>query len=289
MQSAGLPVTAKLTGAKQLAVMNRRMHRRAMTGGAEMTVLRMGFLLGMIALGFHAVAEPVFVAGAEDGQGFLRQRDGVCYLVTPQHVLGGAREASLTGNLALSHEAVLQRSYDPDLAILRVAGRIECPGRFPDGGALEALLSQTGEGRLVSRSASGALFHTPVEIIAADERFLRVRARAGETLFRGLSGSPMMIGGSTAGMLQSVDADSGIGTVLRQDYMNRLLGSWFPEVRSQSRPVIRREVEPVVPTNDPDGLILRPGAEAPRSRPALSGDVMPARPLPVPEEETKDP
>ena len=176
----------------------------------------------------EAAAQPVFVAGAEDGQGFLRQRGEACYLVTPQHVVGLARKAALTGDRAERYSATLERSYDPDLAILRVAGLSGCPTRFPDGGALDRLLQATSQARLASRSNSGAVRQTPIEIIASDERYIRIRVRNGEPLFRGMSGSPLMIGGSTAGMLQSVNADSGIGTVLRQDYLSRVLESWFP-------------------------------------------------------------
>ncbi len=226
------------------------------------------------------VAQPVFVAGAEDGQGFLRQRGSECYLVTPQHVLGPAREAELVGNRAERHAALLERSYDPDLAILRVPGKTGCPTRFPDGVALERLLQNTTQARLVSRSASGAVRQTNVAIIASDERFIRVRAEADERLFRGMSGSPLMIGGSTAGMLQSVDADSGTGTVLRQDYMSRVLQSWFPEVSTRRRPVITGEVQPLLPTNDVEGLIVDPDSDPVRMQPTISGEVRPTRPLP---------
>ena len=240
-----------------------------------------GLTLTLLLLAGNAGAQPVFVAGEEDGQGFLRQRGNTCYLVTPQHVLGQAREAVLTGDRAERHSAVLERSYDPDLAILRVAGLSDCLARFPDGGALDRLLQSTSEARLVSRSNSGAVRQTPIEIIASDERYIRVRARNGEALFRGMSGSPLMIGASTAGMLQSVDADSGTGTVLRQDYMSRVLESWFPEVTVRSRPYITNEVRPTVPTNDAGGLIAGPDSEAVRTRPAISGGVQPARPLPT--------
>ena len=186
-------------------------------------------ILTLLLLAGEASAQPVFVKGAEDGQGFLRQRGNACYLVTPQHVLGQAREAVLTGDRAQRHKAVLERSYDPDLAILRIETLDDCPTRFPDGGALDQLLQATSEARLVSRSDSGAVRQVSTEIIASDERFIRIRAENGERLFRGMSGSPLMIGGSTAGMLQTVNADNGTGMVLRQDYMSRVLESWFPE------------------------------------------------------------
>lgn len=237
-------------------------------------------ILTLLLLAGEAIAQPVFVAGDEDGQGFLRQRGDACYLVTPQHVLGRAREAVLTGDRAERHSATLERNYDPDLAILRVASLSGCPTRFPDGGALDRLLQATSEARLVSRSNSGAIRQTPIEIIASDERFIRVRAKNGDPLVRGMSGSPLMIGGSTAGMLQSVDADSGTARVLRQDYMSRVLESWFPEVTVRSRPYITNEVLPAIPTNDADGLIADPDSDLIRTRPAISGDVQPARPLP---------
>ena len=238
-----------------------------------------GLILVLLLAG-EAAAQPVFVSGDEDGQGFLRQRSNDCYLITPQHVLGQARQATLVGDRAERHSAMLERSYEPDLAILRVPGLSGCPSRFPDGGALDRLLQGGSEARLVSRSSSGAVRQTPVEIIASDERFIRVRAQNGEPLFRGMSGSPLMIGGSTAGMLQSVDADSGTGTVLRQDYMSRVLESWFPKNVVHTTARISGEVHPTIPTNDASGLIADPGSNPPRTRPAISGDVQPARPLP---------
>lgn len=238
-----------------------------------------GVFIFLLVLSMQAAAEPVFVQSQEDGQGFLRQRGSDCYLITPQHVLGPERSAELVGERAEQHQGILERSYDPDLAILRVPDRSDCPSRFPDGGALRELLRNTSSARLLTRSASGAVRQTGVEIIASDERFIRIRARSGERLFRGMSGSPLMIGGSTAGMLQSVDADSGTGTVLRQDYMSRVLESWFPETIVRSRPYITNEVRPAVPTNDADGLIADPNSNPTRTRPAISAEVQPARPL----------
>ena len=238
-------------------------------------------ILILLLLAGEVSAQPVFVKGAEDGQGFLRQRGNACYLVTPQHVLGQVREAVLIGDRAERHSAVLERSYDPDLAILRVAGLSHCPARFPDGGALDRLLHATSEARLVSRSNSGAVRQVPTKIIASDERFIRIRAENGERLFRGMSGSPLKIGESTAGMLQTVNADSGTGMVLRQDYMGRILESWFPEFTVRSKPYITKEVRPTVPTNDAGGLIANPDSEPERTRPAISRGVQPARPLPT--------
>ena len=239
-------------------------------------------ILTLLLLAGETIAQPVFVAGDEDGQGFLRQRGDACYLVTPQHVLGRAREAVLTGDRAERHSATLERSYDPDLAILRVAGLSGCPTRFPDGGALDRLLQATSEARLVSRSNSGAMRQTSIEIIASDERYIRIRARSGEPLFRGMSGSPLMIGGSTAGMLQSVDADSGTGTVLRQDYISRVLASWFSD-RQESKPSIltmNPTLDPTTESNDVDGLIRQSGPTEPRHRSVLPGHLTPIDPLP---------
>jgi len=239
-----------------------------------------GLILILSLLGGTATAQPVFVQGDEDGQGFLRQRGNDCYLVTPQHVLGQAREAVLTGDRAQRHNATLERSYDPDLAILRIDTLDDCPTRFPDGGALNRLLNQSTKARLSTRSSSGALQQVAVEILGSDDRFIRVRGANGEQLFRGMSGSPLMIGGSTAGMLQTVNADNGTGMVLRQDHMSRVLESWFPKTVIQSRPYITNGVRPTVPTNDAGGLIAGPGSNPPRTRPAISGEVQPDRPLP---------
>lgn len=240
-----------------------------------------GLILTLLLLAGKAAAQPVFVAGDEDGQGFLRQRGEACYLVTPQHVLGQAREAVLTGDRAERHRALLERSYDPDLAILRVAELSDCPSRFPDGGALDRLLQASSTARLVSRSGSGAVRQTAVEIIASDERFIRVRAQAGGNLFRGMSGSPLMIGGSTAGMLQSVDADNGTGTVLRQDYMSRVLASWFPRQHEVKPAVLigNPTLTPTMESNDVGGLINESIPDSPRSRQVLPGRLVPIEPL----------
>jgi len=239
-----------------------------------------GLILILSLLGGTATAQPVFVQGDEDGQGFLRQRGNDCYLVTPQHVLGQARQAVLIGDRAQRHNATLERSYDPDLAILRIDTLDDCPTRFPDGGALNRLLNQSTKARLSTRSSSGALQQVAVEILGSDDRFIRVRGANGEQLFRGMSGSPLMIGGSTAGMLQTVNADNSTGMVLRQDHMSRVLESWFPEVTVKSRPYITRDVHPAIPTNDAAGLIIDAQDATNRSRPVISGGVQPARPLP---------
>ena len=230
-------------------------------------------------------AQPVFVSADEDGQGFLRQRGNDCYLVTPQHVLGQSRSAEMIAERAERFSADLQRTYDPDLAIMRVAGKTGCPTRFPDGGALEQLIHSDRSMRLATRSAGGALRYTNVEVIGSDDRFILIAPKSGERLFRGLSGSPLMIGGSTAGMLQTVDAERGTGRVLRQDYLSRVLESWFPENSVRSRPAISAEVHPTIPTNDATGLIVEPDDDTAWPRPAISGEVRPARPLPIPEKD----
>lgn len=245
----------------------------------------MRFALLFLIMTSHAAAEPVFVSGDEDGQGFLRQRGSDCYLMTPKHVVGGAREATVVGERAERRRAILERVYDPDLAILRILGKTGCPTRFPDGGALGRLLLSDRSARVVSRSQSGTTRYTPVEIIGSDDRFILIRPASNERIFQGLSGSPLMIGGSTAGMLQSVDSEQGTGRVLRQDYMARVLKSWFPGSGGSSRPHIKNEVEPTIPTNDPGGLIRGNDKDSPPSRPAISGEIIPSRPLPEIEQE----
>src|SRR6056297_2037620 len=169
------------------------------------------FLILMALLVSMASANPVFVAGDQDGQGFLLQRESDCYLITAQHLLGEAREAILVDDRSARHHALLERTAEPGLAILRVPGIGGCASSFPDGGELDRLLQTTGEARLTYRTNSGAISSIGVEIIASDERYIRVRAENSERLYRGIIGSPLMIGDSTAGMLQSVDADSGTG------------------------------------------------------------------------------
>lgn len=229
-----------------------------------------------------ATAQPVFVSGDQEGQGFLRKRDSECYLVTLQHVLGQAREARLTGDRAKRYKALLERKYEPDLAILRVPNLSDCPNRFPDGGALDHLLQSGNQARLISRNRSGILRQIAVEIIAFDELFIGVRAKQGEHIFRGMSGSLLMLGGSTAGILQSFDLQSGTGTILRQDYVGRYLESWFPKDQNVKRkiPIANSALHPIIPTNDSDGLIKPPTQMVLQKPKILPEHLTPIDPLP---------
>jgi len=235
---------------------------------------------------FPLYGEPVFVKSDEDGQGMLRSRQGVCYLITPAHVLGEARQAQVTGGRMLQSQALLERMYEPDLAIMRVTGEMHgCDLRFADGQALERLLAGgVADGYLLLRSEAGTVRRTDVTIQAFDERFLRIIPEDGVALMRGMSGSTLYLGGTVGGMLLSVNAENQWGTVLRQDYLNALVSSYFPASATSSRPnVLSRDVIPTLDGNDVDGFIAEPAAGATSGRAVIRGDVQPVRPVQTPE------
>lgn len=160
----------------------------------------------------------------EVGQAWLARSGGRCLAVLPLHVAAETSVPSLLreGSAGLRGEATEVVDLGDDAAVALLAGGITADCGFTLGSIsrnVSRRLRDGGLGTLRSVNGDGTLGRLSVSIVDDDgERFLRVLPTAqGERLRKGLSGSLLMVEDQPVGMLLSVHARSGVGTVLRTD------------------------------------------------------------------------
>lgn len=172
----------------------------------------------------------VFLKAAEQGQGILRSRGGECFVLTPEHVVGGASSVAVISEFRREGSAQVEATFPGDLALLRVdpTPPMPCPGPWDSAEKLQDRLASSSEATLESRNEDGSLQRRFVRVTSHDSRYITVRPTvAADALFRGLSGSLLRIAGTPAGMLLRVDAESGEGIVLREDHLSDVVRSFF--------------------------------------------------------------
>jgi len=177
-----------------------------------------------------------FVEAGEIGQGFLLKRLDACYLITPEHVVNDAFFASVTaGNAERSlGDATAIQTLGYDLAILGVTGNAQhaCGIDYASfvSATSEVLKSLKSASQLsVSTiSADGARVLTPANIASVDLLRLYIQPTDANTPFmQGMSGSLVFAGNTPVGMLQSVDANTSQGVVLRIDRLLETINPFF--------------------------------------------------------------
>lgn len=177
-----------------------------------------------------------FVEAGEIGQGFLVKRLDACYLITPEHVVNDAFFASVTaGNAERSRgDATAIQTLGYDLAILGVTGNAQraCGVDYASfvsatSDVLKSLKSAT-QLSVSTISADGARVLTPANIASVDLLRLYIQPSDANTpLMQGMSGSLVFAGNTPVGMLQSVDASTSQGAVLRIDRLLETINPFF--------------------------------------------------------------
>ncbi|RUO49337.1 hypothetical protein [Pseudidiomarina donghaiensis] len=177
-----------------------------------------------------------FVEAGEIGQGFLLKRLDACYLITPEHVVNDAFFASVTaGNAQRSRgDATAIQTLGYDLAILGVTGNAQrqCGIDYASfvsatTDVLKSLKSAT-QLSVSTISADGARVLTPANIASVDLLRLYIQPTDANTpLMQGMSGSLVFAGNTPVGMLQSVDANTSQGVVLRIDRLLETINPFF--------------------------------------------------------------
>ena len=151
-----MPATVA-SGATTRARIRRRRARRAL-------------LLVALATAAPALAAtpPVFVEARENGQGLLRERNGECFVVTPEHVVAGSEEITVVAPGG-SMRARMDTTFGADVAVRsRVVdrGRFGCGHAWDEGADLDALLTDATDGVLVTTTQTGAVPRRFVRIVA---------------------------------------------------------------------------------------------------------------------------
>lgn len=172
----------------------------------------------------QAVVTTQDASALEIGQAFLAHHGGQCYAILPTHVVTEAGRPALRreGTQGLLGESIDHADLGDDLSLARVAGGIssDCgTSALSIRRAVERLLQQGRLGTLRSVNGDGTVAQLGVTIVDDDGRgTLRVQpTHQGNPIRKGLSGSLLLIDGVSVGMLLSVNARSGIGTVVRID------------------------------------------------------------------------
>jgi hypothetical protein len=219
--------------------------------GTIFAVCAMGAgLLGYVTHPQTLDAQSVALRGPDVvGQGLLRPRGiGECFVVAPHHVVARAGVIqAVAENGETAEVSVLRPFVRADLAILeqRSGPALPCPPWSvpPD---LSARLSDASVGAVLRLRNEDGLFFMPVWIRHVGVETITIAPRDADRLESGMSGSQLLVGGVFAGVLLSVDAESGRGNVLRSDAIDRLVNSFFTGPRNR----------------DPDLTVPPPGGAA---------------------------
>ena len=192
-------------------------------------------LLGMTAAAQQAVVRSYDAPELEVGQAWLVHSGERCIGVLPHHV---AAETSLPSLLregagALRGEAVTVVDLGEDAAIALMSGTItrQCgPSLGSVSRGVERHLKGAGLGTLRYINGDGTVGRLAVTVVDDDgEQLLRVQPTSpDERIRKGQSGSLLIVNDQSVGMLLSVNARSGIGTVMRTD---ALLGKVEAQLR----------------------------------------------------------
>jgi len=172
-----------------------------------------------------------FIRAGEHGQALLLSRLGECYAITPEHVIGSDLFATLVGGDAgkSQGDGDLLQTFGYDLSILRVTGALakQCGGSLTNVPILDSLLSATSAANVSSVNEDGSISRRNVTINDVGLLYLRLRPDSGNELFKGLSGSLVLVGDKPAGILMSVDPETGEGRALRFDRAIETLRPFF--------------------------------------------------------------
>ncbi len=187
-------------------------------------------MLSSLLAGQSAVAgDRVFVRGSEEGRGVLRERNGECFVITPEHVVDSSARIRVIDEKRHEVSARFEASYAPDLTVLRLAaGPVSCSFLWDKGRGLSARLAKATVAVVLAQGATGATERFYMRVVSHSDRTVTIRPQSGDDRLRqGLSGSMVEIAGRPAGMLMQVDAETGEGLVFRQDYVTSVMAPFF--------------------------------------------------------------
>ena len=107
--------------------------------------------------------------------------------------------------------------YDLTLSAITGAAKNECNTSINSFGPLDVLLKSSTALTVSSVNTNGSKSLTPVNMIDLGLVYLTILSSVDFPLYKGLSGSVVYSGDEPVGILQSIDAESGNGKVLRLD------------------------------------------------------------------------
>ena len=182
-------------------------------------------------LGFSGVSssDVLLQSSVGQGQGLLFENNGVCYAITPKHVVDSAQD--IQGLMAdrKSFNYTTVKTFDVDLAVLEPKEKINlCLGQtFSSVNKLTPLLAIVDDAVLKTKLGDGSTLQTKVKIVAVDNtEYLQIKAvDESDQLKQGYSGGALYIADQLAGIL--LEVSDGSGFVYRSDALARKVNSYF--------------------------------------------------------------
>lgn len=208
-------------------------------------------LAAQLAEAQQAVVRSYDAPELEVGQAWLMHSAGRCFAVLPWHVAQETSVPSLLreGARGLRGEATEVVDLGDDAAVAILAGDISQDCGYSVGSiprSVERRLRDGGLGTLRSVNGDGTLGRLAVTVVDDDGAgLLRVMPTIeGEPIRKGHSGSLLLLGDQPVGMLLSVSARSGVGTVMRTDALMARVDAFVRGSVAGPAPVVTSSPEP---------------------------------------------
>ncbi|AOW78368.1 hypothetical protein A3Q34_16885 [Colwellia sp. PAMC 20917] len=207
----------------------------------NLILLTLSFFILLSGYTFAKTITQVHIEAGEVGQGFLLKRLNQCYLISPSHVLGNSFFANITTGTKTREigEAEKVQVFGYDLAISNVNGisAANCVTDINAFDPLDTLLKNASLLTVSTINVDGSKSITPVTLIDQNIINLNVKPQSEQLpLYKGLSGSIVFLKETPVGILQSVNAETGEGTVIRFDRAMEVIAPFFSSTFSQVKP-----------------------------------------------------
>lgn len=164
------------------------------------------------------------------GQGLLYKNNGVCYVITPSHVVDGSKTLSGMTTDRKRYNLQIKHKFDIDLALLTAKREISwCSAQdFSLAEKLPTVLEIFEYGILKTKLGDGSTLQTRVDIIGVDNtEFLEIRTtNPNDSLKQGYSGGVLFVADQPAGIL--IEVSEGSGYIYRADSLVQKLKQHFP-------------------------------------------------------------
>jgi len=203
-----------------------------------------GLLICLMVIPAILQAKPLsaYVESDEIGQAILFNRLGVCYAVSPTHVVHEGYYAALVGGASSAPQGEADEgvAFGYDLSLMRVKGGIEkyCNESYKKASDLNSLILDETTGHVLTAGSLGNMTRQQVSIIDTGLLYLYISPIDEKQPFmKGMSGSLLEINGKPAGMLMSVNAETGNGKVLRYDRLMETIAPFFISSSSVGAPI----------------------------------------------------
>ncbi|MEM7121953.1 MAG: hypothetical protein AAF563_11790 [Pseudomonadota bacterium] len=162
-------------------------------------------------------------AGSKEGQAILFERGGACFALAPTHLIEGSDGfATLVGDGGelTTGRAWQIRDLGFDLSLFGVRGSIEsaCGGDLPNDAELSSVLAQgSGEVQLRYLFEDGSVARRAAQITDTDGSFIYLSETGDWVISQGHSGSAIVQGDTTIGIMMQLGAEGEAPRALRFD------------------------------------------------------------------------